>query len=498
MDEHDHFQGKEQGFGEKQAPMSSPYPHAGMTPPPSYHSFDDGLWTDQANCPGTSFRKEARNRSTDPGAMARHPRSRNEEVTINHRSRDARRKHHRSRTCSSSHNSAWIAKLVFQGLKSNLFGSGDHDPTNRESKGRTPASRMTKLDIANKCRHVHYAIHNHWPESDSEPVSRAQTWPDHQQIWQFWQCLESLAGATSGALPAFGVEGKSAAHGSSGRPTYQDHLRWFRNFDYIFNQCMDTEELSSAQVWKKLFDALRDHPSHGTAHSPHHSWWWDGQPQPEQACATIPECARQCPEFATASNPNVEPPSGRSGRASTDTASHGPNPHDMHSTNLPKPEPNTPDPSSALAAYNIRWDYIDTVQQPFRHELPWPPTIRPNLPFDHTKCDVFAFFARAFDLQPDGSKAPRLDFELSPPRSPYPSYDHRQQESEKKMLKMFKQQMQREKLRWHEDKLTRKFPGIVGSELDERRKAVWAAIAEGSAVCDRRLISLRGGGLRSG
>ncbi len=65
------------------------------------------------------------------------------------------------------------------------------------------------------------------------------------------------------------------------------------------------------------------------------------------------------------------------------------------------------------------------------------------------------------------------------------------------MLKGFKQQMQREKLRWHEDKLGRKFPDAmavgIGRERDggdERRKAVWAAIAEGSKVCDRRLGDL--------
>jgi hypothetical protein len=110
------------------------------------------------------------------------------------------------------------------------------------------------------------------------------------------------------------------------------------------------------------------------------------------------------------------------------------------------------------------------------------------------KCDVFSFFAHGFGLQPDRTKAPKLDFILSPrspsPRSPYPSYDQRQQECKRKMLKGFKQQMQREKLRWHEDKLRRKFPEMVGvgSERDdEKRKAVWAAIAEGSAVCDRRL-----------
>lgn len=105
------------------------------------------------------------------------------------------------------------------------------------------------------------------------------------------------------------------------------------------------------------------------------------------------------------------------------------------------------------------------------------------------KCDVFLFFARACGLQPDRNKAPKLDFKLASP-SPYPSCDQRQQESERKMLKMFKQQMQREKLRWHEDKPRRKFltrSVWVRMGMLKKRKAVWAAIAEGSTVCDKRL-----------
>lgn len=65
----------------------------------------------------------------------------------------------------------------------------------------------------------------------------------------------------------------------------------------------------------------------------------------------------------------------------------------------------------------------------------------------------------------------------------------REDQLTRKLLKTFKRQMQREKLRWHEDKLRRKFPAVMGRD-DERRKAVWAAIAEGSAVCDRRLANM--------
>jgi hypothetical protein len=145
--------------------------------------------------------------------------------------------------------------------------------------------------------------------------------------------------------------------------------------------------------------------------------------------------------------------------------------------------------ANRLAQYNARWDYIDSLQQPLPSELPWPKLDR-HLPFDEMKYDVFAFFARGCGLEPDEAKSPRLDFRLCP-RSPYPSQQARQQECERTMLKAFKAQMQRDKLRWHEDKLGRKFPQVVGREGDEEaRKAVWAAIAEGSVVCDKRLGSM--------
>ena len=63
--------------------------------------------------------------------------------------------------------------------------------------------------------------------------------------------------------------------------------------------------------------------------------------------------------------------------------------------------------------------------------------------------------------------------------------------------------MLKEKLRWHEDRLRRKFPHVVvgtggmrsggggrTSREREMRKAVWAAIAEGSAIAERRLAGM--------
>lgn len=140
--------------------------------------------------------------------------------------------------------------------------------------------------------------------------------------------------------------------------------------------------------------------------------------------------------------------------------------------------------ASALCEYNKRWDYINGTHQPCLAQLPWP-KIRSEGSFDDIKYDVFSFFAKGCGLQPDDAKAPRLNFKLSA-RRPHSSCDRRQQEGEKRMLKAFREQMKREKRHWHPDRLGLKFPVVMDMD-DDSGKAVWAAIVEGSAICERRL-----------
>lgn len=457
-----------------------------MTPPPSYHSFD-GLWTDQASGLGAPCGKEARNRNraaAERGIMPRHHTSGHEEVTSNHRSRHDRRKHHRP-SRSSSHNRTWTAKLVFQGLRCNLLGSGNAAQSSRDSKGRTRVSPMTKLDVCSKNRDIHYTIHNHWHKSSpSDHVSRTKTWPDSEPTSH---SSYEAADYMNGALPDFRYDANTAAYKFAQWPFCQEHSTSFDDFGSGFNPRI-SEELDQSSVWEKSCARWPRHPPHGAA-CPNSAqdpcWSRHQEANPRWDDGKMNEWGRRwpCPEFTTARDPSQQ---------------NRPSDHEREGQRYPSHPPNSEhvslDAPSALADYNKRWNYIDTVQQPYPHELPWP-AIRPDVPFDHMKCDVFSFFAQACGLQPDRGKAPKLDFQLTP-RSPYPSCDQRQQERERKMLKMFKQQMQREKLRWHEDKLRRKFPEVVGKggdgvRNDERRKAVWAGIAEGSAVCDKRLVNLR-------
>lgn len=482
MDYQQDLQRKRKSIEAKLPPTSSPFFYEGMAPP-SYNSFD-GIWEDAATFPRASLGTEFHYRDREHGATPRHQRSRNEELTINHRSRDDRRKHHRPHRSSSSHNHNWTARLVFQGLKSNLFGSGSNTESGRDSKRRAPVSRTTKLDFCSNNRDIHYTVHNHWHDSSpSESISRTRTSP----------CLESvgdgpqpIANIMSGALPAFTLGPQYANQRMAGGLPCQDHPM---SFDGLFSGFSPPvhEELDDSSIWG-IFSHWPHRPSHEAAYRyPVYDSSGTGHSEAAQeAPHSSPEWCRHCPGSSTNHESTTQPSFGGHRFCSHDRERR-------HSSTRPNSENGRPDAASAMTDYNKRWDYIDTVQRPHPHELPWP-TIRPDVPFDHMKCDVFAFFAQACGLRPDRRKAPKLDFKLSP-RSPYPSYDQRQQECERKMLKMFKQQMQREKLRWHEDKLRRKFPDVVGrgsdgERDDERRKAVWAAIAEGSAVCDRRLGSM--------
>ena len=475
MDYQQDAQGKGKGIEAKLPPISSPFFYEAMAPP-SYHSFD-GIWADTATRPKASFEKEFHHRGREHGAGPRHQRSRHEELTINHRPREDRRKHHRPRR-SSSHNHNGTAKLVFQGLKSNLFGSGSTGENGRDSKRRAPVSRTTKLDFCSNNRDIHYTVHNHWHDpSPSESISRTRTWPCHESGSDGPQPITNFM---SGALPAFTFGTQYANQRMAGGLPCQDHST---SFDGLFSGFSPPvqEELDQSSVWG-IFSHWPRRPSHDAAcRYPAYDSLGTGHSEPAKEMPhSIPEWCRHCPDSATHHDSTTQP------SFSHDTESR-------HSSKRSNSKNGRLDAASALSDYNKHWDYIDTVQQPYPHELPWP-TIRPNVPFDHMKCDVFSFFAQAYGLRPDRRKAPKLDFKLSP-RSPYPSYDQRQQECERKMLKMFKQQMQREKLRWHEDKLRRKFPDVVGrgssgERDDEKRKAVWAAIAEGSAVCDKRLGSM--------
>ncbi len=479
MDHHPDSQGKGKGVEERLPPISSPFFYEGIAPP-SYHSFD-GIWADAASRPRTSLENEFPHRGGEHGAIPRHQRPRNEELTIRHQSREDRRKHHRPRRSSSSHNHNWTAKLVFQGLKSNLFGSGSTGENGRDTKRRAPVSRTTKLDFCNNNRDIHYTVHNHWHDSNpSDSITRAGTWPCNEPANDGPQ---TVANCMSGALPPFTFSTQYTNQRMGGWPACQDHRPLFDDLFSAFSPPMHEDLDQSFNCG--MFSHWPHRPSHGVG-CRHPAYDASGTGQLETGKGEphpVSEGCRHC-----TNDPTTQPSFGGYGSCSHDTESR-------HSSKRSNPQNGRPDAASALTDYNKRWDYIDTIQQPYPDELPWP-IIRPDVPFDHMKCDVFSFFAQAFALRPDRSKAPKLDFKLSP-RSPYASYDQRQQECERKMLKLFKQQMQREKLRWHEDKLRRKFPGVVGrggsggGERDEeKRKAVWAAIAEGSAVCDKRLGSM--------
>jgi hypothetical protein len=478
---HDLPEKTERRFEKKHSPLSSRFVYPEVTPPPSYHSFE-GFRPNQATGPAASVDTEVRKRAREHGTVSQHPMSRNEELVVNRRPRRDHRKHHRRRSSSSSHKSSWTAKLVFQGLRSSLLGSSSPDHTRRETSREQSTSQTTRLDFSTTSRDIHYTVHNHWYEtSSSNPPSRTKTWPGRQPARP---ATHPFAHLMSGALPTFVSDEHFVLQGVTGRPLCQEHQRPFGClFSGVSSQMPD--EIDAGSPFEEIFDTFSPYPGDARAYArAAHDVWWRDQSEAQQAFANGP--GRCSHDFISNGDPASRLPFGMNGSRGYDRESDSSherrdssNPHDSHHSSHVA--------GCQLAAYNKRWDYLDTVQHPFPHELPWP-AMRHDVSFDHMKCDVFVFFARGCKLQPDRSKAPKLDFTL-PPRSPYPSYDQRQQEWARKMLKVFKRQMQREKLRWHEDKLRRKFPEAIEKD-DERRKAVWAAIAEGSAVCEKRLGSM--------
>lgn len=482
MGYHQDFQDKAKGFEERQPPIPSSFPSAEMTSPPSYHSFDELLEDHTVYHRGSVCQE--RNRGAEQAFSPRERTARNEELRRNQRERDDHRKQTRRRRSSSSHSSVWSAKLILQGLKYNLLGSGSTSQSGRHSRTRTPASRTTNLDLGSHAGDVHYTIHNHWHDTTrSEPLSHATSWPDRQPFDE----------VTSGALPSARFDMQSTACNTAGKPWYQSHQIPLEA--YVSGFIPHTfERYDPSSVWENLNGGVARHrPSEESCPCSTRDFHKSGRPghKPASPEDYVHATAQKCADFpaAAAPDPTIRLPSdGNNGHRHHDRNNQQPQ---TSPSSPPKPERVMPDAATVLANYNKHWEYIESVQQPYLHELPWP-TIRPSVSFDHMKCDVFSFFAQACGLQPDGIKAPKLDFKLAS-RSPYTSYNLRQQESERMMLKMFKQQMQREKLRWHEDKLRRKFPGAfcMGEDRDaEKRKAVWAAIAEGSTVCDKRLENI--------
>jgi hypothetical protein len=468
--------------------------YAGMSPPPSYHSFE-GLWAKQAPHPGASIGRDFGSHVREQDIVARRPTSRHEEITVNRRPREDRRKHHRPRRSSSSHNKTWTAKLVLQGLRSDLFGSNHGDEVSRDSKGR-PGT--TKLDFTKSSRNIHYTVHNHWHDmAPSEHVPLTKTCPGRDPTKHSDNYFANLM---SGAVPAFRLNRHSGPQQPPSWCSHHDRQQTFDDFVSGYRPSL-LEELDVEAVGKKVFGGGYRYPLREGHCPPQEYPWWSSDSEAEQGFAGIwgHDCGRH-----SAGLDGKPDPSMRTSFDRNESIDHGRQNHDRKYDGSQEEERRCQQPpdhnasswnseqamlqaASVLTDYNKRWSYIDTVQQPYPHELPWP-TIRADVSFDHMKCDVFSFFARGCGLEPDRSKAPKLDFKPSL-RSPYPSYDQRQQECERKMLKQYKQQMQREKLRWHEDKLRRKFPEAIGRD-DDRRKAVWAAIAEGSAVCDKRLGSM--------
>ena len=487
MGHHQDLQRTTKGSKEKQSPKLGPSCYEGMTPPPSYQSCD-GLLADEATRPGVSLGQELQNRTREQGTMPRQHNRRTEELIINHRSRDDCRKRHPYHGSSSSHKDHWTAKLVFQGLKSNLFGSCNTGQSSGQRQGRRPASRVTWIDISNNGDN-HYTIHNHWHEMTlSGHFSRTKSWRGDEPAGHIPRPFPNFP---SGALPPFRFDAHYADHKAARWPWCQDHPISCEETTSSFSP-YQSDELERSSLWEKVFGHEPCYTSHGAA-SPHQPQdpWWSGQSTAEQEWAdgTTQAWHRHGLRFATDHDTTWPTSFDRRGSSGQVRGSGGPMDCAARSSAPWTSEHGTPNTTSSLTDYNKRWDYIDTVQQPYPYEIPWP-RVRPDASFDHMKCDVFSFFANGHGLEPDRSKAPKLDFKLSP-RSPYPSYDQRQQDCERKMLKKFKQQMQKEKLRWHEDKLRRKFPNVVGRGWeDERRKAVWAAIAEGSAICDKRLANM--------
>lgn len=475
---------KAKAFEERPPPVSTHAFYAGMGPPPSYHSFD-GIWANHAPRPMARIGRDSDSHSPPAGQsmVSQHPVSANDELTNNRTCRADRRKHHRRRRSSSAHRSSWTAKLMIQGLRSNLFGSG-----NVERDGQGPKERRTKLDFSTKYRdiHNHYTVYNHchenWPDEDE---SRTKTWPAEDSARH---ARRPSADSGKEGIPSFGFDAATVQNVARW-PSRDPHPMLVEDFFSDFNQ-RRPEVADQNCFLEELFDDGSDCPGHG-AHHPQatadpwfncqwgddnlsaddHLYGWDNYPPPGHAGNPGPASTTAFVGNSSSSYERDTYPLSDQGKNSTRSRS----------------KLRTPDAGSELAVYNKRWDYIDTVQHPYPRELPWP-AIRPSVPFDHAKCDVFSFFAKGCGLQPDRTKAPKLDFKLSP-RSPYPSHDQRQRECEGKLLKRFKQQMKREKLRWHEDKLGRKFPPLLERD-NEKRKAVWAAIAEGSEACDKRLNSM--------
>lgn len=488
MGHHRDGQGKRKGSKEKQSPMSSDAFSTGSAPPPSYHSFDR-IWTNPAICSGASPDADASNRTREREVFQQQHLPRREEVRVGPMDQDERPRHRRPRRSSSSHSSGWVAKLVIRGLRSNLLGSDDSENTHAQSKEPT-SSQKPKLRSIPPCRDVHYTVHNHWHGlGPSEPydhrLSHTKTWPGDEAAGHDPRPFAHLM---SGDCPNFGLDARAWTSKSTERTLPPDHPT-FGTFGLDFAPFIPPG-LNPGLLLKGALAGVAPHALHGTTCSyPSQDVWVHDH---TGATQTVLDNLMQ---GWGVHNPSLA--------ADAVSKSYGPFDQDglrghehgcRHASQRSVPPSGPPnwgggmiDAASRLADYNKRWDYIDTIQQPYSYELPWP-AIRPDVSFDHMKCDAFSFFAKACGLQPDRAKAPKLDFKLST-RSPYPSYDRRQQECERRMLQLFKEQMKREKLRWHEDKLGRKFPEVMGRD-EERRKAVWAAIAEGSAICDRRLRNL--------
>jgi hypothetical protein len=497
----------EKFFGDTQFPIREHGLYGGMTPPPSYHSVDGLLPTETARSAPYDPRDDP-NRGRAYTTIPRYP-PRTEKTNVNSEPREDRRKSHRHHGSSSSYNSNWTAKLVFQELKSNLFGSGngndDHDSRGRrESRREGRRSSPPKVDFSTNGRNINYSVHNHWYDGDrSDDLSRTNTWPGHRTTL-------SSQPSTRGALPPSGRDWHARMRYQGGSTPS------FEGFVSVMSPYLP-ERFIVDPFLRNMFDHCSHNSSQSTPYPQQNvDPWWSHRSQAEQAFTEdmMHELGRYGPDALNQFDAMFGTPFAQRqppGRYATRQPSAQRRP--SQSPNHPKPSPDeqqdrrssteTQPPTSdsamqgaasALTTYNNRWTYIDSIQNPYPSELPWP-AMRARVSFDHMKCDAFSFFAKGCGLQPDKSKAPKLDFALSSQsQSPYTSYSDRVKEEERKRLRCFKQQMQREKLRWHEDKLRRRFPEAVagGGEdgMAERRKAVWAAISEGSTACEKRLQGL--------
>lgn len=328
-----------------------------MTTPPSYRSFD-GQLGDHAIYHRQSFCQE-RDRASEQEIGARYHAARNEELRLNQLSRDDHRNHARRRRSSSSHSSGWSAKLILEGLKSNLLGSGSTSRSGRDPKARTSTSRTKNLDLGNHARDVHYTIHNHWHDiTTSEPLFRATSWPNCQPF-------EDLM---SGALPSARVDMQSTACNTAGKPWYQSH-------HIPLQECVSAsipntfEQYDPSSTWGNPLGGIPRRPLHKEAYPcPARGFYRSSRPHHEP---TSPEDfpyrrAPNCADFAAGYDSDKPVMSDANGHERHETSAQ---PETLPS-NLPKPERVMPDAATVLAMYNKRWEFIETVQQPYLHELP--------------------------------------------------------------------------------------------------------------------------------